>query len=199
MISLEDGIQGLDLWKNFNANFKKIVPGSRNQNMPQELSECLSILIARQIPRYESLVWSKGVKNVSGDAHIPASRVCVSTKSLKTKVKLHIKPDENTMTRVEIKCFTSDGPISFGPKEAWDVLLILDACDYIGYNFALYEIPMKNDSSECSVLQLNKSQTFAHQCEEGRRPRLSFSELRAQLGQNCKLLWSGDIRDLLKK
>lgn len=39
--------------------------------------------------------------------------------------------------KIEVKCFSSDGPISFGANEKWDLLYILDSKDFMNGNFIL--------------------------------------------------------------
>ena len=42
--------------------------------------------------------------------------------------------------KIEAKCFSSDGPISFGPTEKWDRIYFLDARDYMNDKFICYEL-----------------------------------------------------------
>lgn len=180
-LSLEDTIKAINIWSTYNNELKQFTVRFRNQNMPQEMSESLAIWIARLHPSYKYLRWSKGHGSLSGDAHIPATSV-------------------TPLKKIEIKCFTSNGPVSFGPKERWDTILFVDARSYKSYHYSLYEITLNNDSPEFRALKVSKTQTYGDQCSQGRRPRLSFSQIQSQIGQDhCKLLWSGDIRDLLTK
>jgi len=165
--------------------------------MPQEISEFIAILIARRCGKdIVSTKFGDDGVNMSGDAHT----------LLPSKVKMVIEYTENglkcvlvpTRERIEIKNFTSTGPITFGPTEPWDALLILDGAEKNTW-FKLYEIPHANNSRVWSNIKVNKIETFRDQCEQKRRPRMGFTHICNQLGDNApQLLWEGDIRDLLK-
>lgn len=81
--------------------------------------------------------------------------------------------------RIEVKCFASDGPISFGPNENWDIIIFVDAMEAGKVAFLIYKI--SNTDKVWREIKVNKSQTFLDQCEEKRRPRISFSSLYKQL------------------
>lgn len=71
--------------------------------------------------------------------------------------------------KIEVKCFSSHGPISFGPKESWDILFIVDATDFI-------------NSKSCDFnIKISKSQTFLDQILEKRRPRICWKKLYPQI------------------
>lgn len=197
---LTDVIDWLHGYHTQNVRLRTIFPKARAMNMPQEITEYLAILIARHCGK--NIVSSKfdndGV-NMSGDAHTPPTGMKIKIKYCKNTVKCVVVPDEDTCTRVEIKNFTSSGPMSFGPDECWDTLLILDGIEYRDMKFKLYEIPYSNASPLWSTMKINKKETFLEQCQQKRRPRISFDGVRDQLGENrCHLIWEGDIRDLLK-
>jgi hypothetical protein len=48
----------------------------------------------------------------------------------------------NKTLKIEVKCFTSTGPSSFGPTEKWDKLLFIDLRDYKQHNIILYLIDL---------------------------------------------------------
>ena len=99
--------------------------------------------------------------------------------------------------RIEVKCFTSTGPSSFGPKECWDVLYFLDGCDYRNKQFKLYRVDCSNDSETFQQLRVNKNDTFGNQCKQGRRPRICFKEVKKQLSEHITLIFEGDIQSIL--
>ena len=102
--------------------------------------------------------------------------------------------------KLEIKCFSSQGPSSFGPTEKWDILYFLDATDFINKNFKLYEIRLSNKNDIWGNIKMNKKDTYKQQCENGKRPHISFEKIKEQLyniNENyCKLIWSGNISEL---
>lgn len=194
-------IEWFDGYHTQDEKLRSIFPGARATNMPQEITEYLSILIARRcgLVLLSSKFDDDGIK-MTGDAHTPATGVKIKTRCYKNRLKCVIVPDEATCNRVEIKSFTSPGPMSFGPNERWDTLLVLDGIEHRDMKFKLYEIPYSNASLTWSDLKMNKEETFHEQCEQKRRPRTGFDSIHEQLGENrCGLLWEGDIRDLLLK
>jgi len=106
--------------------------------------------------------------------------------------------DENNY-RYEIKCFTSHGPISFGPKQLWNSLVFIDFKDYQNGNFNIYEFPYSNQSKEIQNLKISKYQTYQEQCIKGRRPHISFQKFINQNDNKSKLItiYSGNITKII--
>ena len=98
--------------------------------------------------------------------------------------------------KLEVKCFSSTGPSSFGPTEKWDYIYFLDALDFKNKNFKLYEIRLSNTNKTWNDLKINKTKTYKMVCDSGKRPRICFDQVKEQLSDNCKLIWSGNINDL---
>jgi hypothetical protein len=170
--------------------------GGRGINLPQELSENIIIYVLRNLKEIDAR-WCKSIgAPVSGDGYIPANDFIVKFKYTKTKVKVSI--EYTGIKKLEFKCFTSNGPCSFGPKEKWDTIYFLDGLNYQDYKFKLYEIPLSNVSEEWKKLKVNKTETFADHALVGRRPRLKFDDILSQLSNNCQLIWEGDFRDFIK-
>lgn len=98
--------------------------------------------------------------------------------------------------KLEIKGFSSDGPSSFGPTESWDILYFVD-CKNISNNIcSVYKINLSNSDPIWNAVKVNKTETYSDQCKQKRRPRICFIELQKQLKNNCKLIFSGDIKQL---
>ena len=106
---------------------------------------------------------------------------------------------KNQVERVEVKCFTSDGPISFGPKEAWDHLVLVDGTRYAERYFVFYYVPFSNTSDIIQSIRINKTQTFGEQCLAGRRPRINPQALLSILGEDdlVQKVSEGYIEDLI--
>ena len=81
----------------------------------------------------------------------------------------------------ECKCFTSNGPISFSPTSTFDILYLLDARDWLNDIFILYKCPYGNKSEIWKNIKINKNQTFEDQCNQKRRPRITWNALSIQL------------------
>lgn len=100
--------------------------------------------------------------------------------------------------KVEVKCFSSSGPSSFGPTEKWDELIFLDAIDYLNKRFRCYKVKMSN--IEFGVIQINQTQTFKDQCLQGKRPRITYQSLRKQIDDSqIEILFDGHIEQLSQK
>ena len=113
------------------------------------------------------------------------------------KGDLVIKEGEKTI-QIEVKGFISDGPSSFGPKEEWELLYFIDARDIINKKFKVYEIKLTNKSEIFRSIKLSKSETYGEIADSGRRPRGSFENIfQPQLGEHCKLIFDGNIADLM--
>lgn len=81
--------------------------------------------------------------------------------------------------RKEIKCFASTGPISFGPNEEWDEIIFVDAINHP--KIKIYECKLSNRSNEWQQIKVNKTNTFKEQCDQNRRPRITFKMLKPQI------------------
>ena len=60
--------------------------------------------------------------------------------------------------------------------------------------YKVYEI--KKSNIDFHNLKVSKTETFGDQCIQGRRPRLVFSSIKEQLGENVKLIFEGNITEL---
>lgn len=81
--------------------------------------------------------------------------------------------------KIEIKCFSSVGPISFGPSEKWNILCIVDARDFLNDNFIIHRVNL--NSTQFGKIQVSKKQTYREQILQSRRPRICWSSLEKQI------------------
>lgn len=81
--------------------------------------------------------------------------------------------------KIEVKCFASNGPTSFGPDESWDYIVLMDAIKDGIIDMFLYKI--SNTSLVWQNIKINKFETFMDQCQQKRRPRINFEQLISQL------------------
>jgi hypothetical protein len=145
--------------------------GFRRPNFPEGLSETLAGSV---LSKYYSKQISKAP---TGDL------ICKETKR-----------------KYEIKCFSSTGPTSFGPEEAWDSLVFVDFTKYKKGDFIVYEFPFKNTDKEIQelVMSKRKKETFQQQCASGRRPRICFDDFCKQQDQSKRItIFNGNINDLI--
>jgi hypothetical protein len=163
--------QSLDTYMNYRQNCMK--QGVRLPNFPEHISENLvKFMIMNHNPNTD-VCWAKDI-NVSGDLF------------------------SNTEQRIEVKCFSSDGPITFGPNEPWDNIYFLDARDCVNGNYTCYRVGLKSTSDVISNLRINSKQTFGHHCKSNRRPRLSWKLLKEQIPSSfMRIIFKGHVKRII--
>ena len=98
---------------------------------------------------------------------------------------------------IEIKCFSSKGPSSFGPNEKWHNLYFIDTTNmFTTDKFIIYKINLSNDSKEWSNIMINKSKNYSDVCKLGKRPRISFEKIKVQIPNNIEIIFKGTIKKL---
>lgn len=95
--------------------------------------------------------------------------------------------------KIEVKCFSSKGPISFGPSESWDVIYFIDAINHP--HITVYKCNLKNTDIAWQNIRINKNETFSDQIKSKRRPRICFSSLKPQI--EFESIEKYNIRELL--
>ena len=98
--------------------------------------------------------------------------------------------------RLEVKAFVSNGPSTFGPKEYWDWIYFVDCKDTLNCNFKVYEIKLSSKDDRWECLKVNKLDTIKTQANQGRRPRLTFNQIREQIGDDIELIFDGHLSEL---
>jgi len=146
----------------------------RLPNMPEDISENIAKFIIHNQVGDKTSKWTKGIKGqkITGDL---------------------VSDVEKTQ---EVKCFTSDGPPSFGPKENWNVIYFLDARKWLDDKFVLWRIPLANTSAEWKSIKMNKTQTHEDQSNQGRRPRITWESLYPQIKDHCQNVYQGSFEGI---
>lgn len=100
----------------------------------------------------------------------------------------------------EVKCFTSDGPLSFTPKSNWDVIYFQDARRWLTDGvFVVFRVALKRDSDIWKTIKGKRSATFADQSADGRRPRGNWETvLLPHLGEHAQKVFEGTFEDVFK-
>lgn len=97
--------------------------------------------------------------------------------------------------QIEVKGgFIENGPPTFGPTEKWDWIYFVDCDKTFDMIFKVYEV--KKSNIDFHRLRVSQNQTFGDQCLQGKRPRLVFSSIKQQLGDNIELIFQGHITEL---
>jgi hypothetical protein len=98
----------------------------------------------------------------------------------------NIKPGDlyrEKLGKIEVKCFSSDGPLSFGPKEKWKTLVVLDAKNYQKDEYFLHLLNIPSDDFNFTC---NKKETYKDQINQKRRPRTSWKKLYSKVKNHCR-------------
>lgn len=99
--------------------------------------------------------------------------------------------------KLECKCFTSNGPISFTPSSDWDEIYFLDARKWLEDKFIIYRVILKYSSDEWKSIKVSKSETFRDQCKQGRRPRITWDSLYPQISMHVQPIFEGTFNELI--
>jgi hypothetical protein len=164
-------IRCIDLYVNTIANEKTIntllsKKKIRLSNFPSHISENIVKFIFAKL------------YNVMPTWDTSTGDLCIDNKLCKT-VKIEVKGS------IDLE----NGLPTFGPSESWDYIYFLDGVENHLKKYKLYEIKLSNTSEKWKNLKINKTQTYFEQCQQKRRPRLKFSEIQLQLGNDCKLIF----------
>lgn len=160
------------IYTNYKNYYKSLKPfNTRKPNFPEIVSEHLIVYFLMKTKNYDKYIWK-----------------------CKEKADLCVFRGE-TRKFIEIKCSTSNGPISFGPTQCWDYLYIVDLQDLLYDEVRIYVV---DGVSPLKDIKVNKLETFQDQCNQKRRPRISLENLLNSLGNSVKLVYEDSILDLLE-
>jgi hypothetical protein len=100
------------------------------------------------------------------------------------------------LKRIEVKTCTSSGPMSFGPNEPWDSLVI-QQLDINTHIIKLYLIKLSNMSPLIRKIKISKVETFSQCCKSGRRPHITMDTFLKQIPKNkVKMVFSKKITEI---
>lgn len=162
----------------YDKELKKSGFNIRHQNMPEDISENIVKFIVRNYEKDMSCVWPKATHKkygLVGDLY-----------SNKYEI----------MSPIEVKSFTSDGPIQFGPSKKFSVLYFLDMRNILTDNIVLWKVELNNESPVFKNIKINKSQSHSEQCSEGRRPRIPWNQLYPQIKDYCTEIYNGHFNGI---
>lgn len=97
--------------------------------------------------------------------------------------------------RYECKSFSSNAPISFGPKESWKKLIVMDSINLD--KIKVYQVNLRNVDNEWLNIKINKTETFKHKIEDKKRPRIKWKKLYPQIKRYTDVLYSGNIKSII--
>ena len=146
----------------------------RHQNPPEDITENIAKFAIRNYDNDSTCVWAKSV-NKKGDLY-------------SEKYPNYSQP--------EIKAFTSDGPSSFGPQKKFGIIYFLDMRQWLSDKFILWKVNVSDESSEWKQIKMNKTQTYEDQCNEGRRPHISWDNIYSQIPNKCIKVYEGSFEGI---
>ena len=146
----------------------------RHANPPEDITENIAKFIIQNYDNDPSVKWAKSIGK-KGDIY-------------SEKYPEDMQP--------EVKAFTSDGPSSFGPVKKFGVIYFLDLRGWMSDSFILWKVHVTNDSPEWKNMKMNKTQTHEDQCDEGKRPRISWDNIYNQLGDLCVKIYDGTFDNI---
>lgn len=98
--------------------------------------------------------------------------------------------------KIEVKCFATSGPISFGPEQDWDILYVVDARKWEEEKFTIHRVALAKTSEKWQQLQFSKTRKFMDYGKE--RPRLSWSELLPQIQTDTTIIFDGTFQSIVQ-
>jgi len=145
----------------------------RNQNPPEDITENIAKFIIQNYEGDTTIRWAKSL-GVPGD--------------LVSKHRI-----------IELKSFISSGPSSFGPNKKFNVIYFLDLRDFMKDVIVLWKVNVTNDSPEWKNIKMNKTETHAEQCSQGRRPHISWDNIKVQIEDKCEKVYEGTFEGIFRR
>jgi hypothetical protein len=147
----------------------------RHANPPEDITENIAKFVMQRHDNDPSCKWAKAIE-LKGD-------LCSK------KFPIEFPP--------EVKAFTSDGPSSFGPKKKFGAIYFVNMVDLIQHDkLIVWKVNLTNESFEWKNVKMSKTQLFNDQCEEGRRPHISWSTLYPQISEHCVKIYEGTFEGI---
>lgn len=147
----------------------------RHQNPPEDITENIAKFVIQNHDNDLSCKWAKSV-GLNGD-------LCSS------KYPIDFPP--------EVKAFTSDGPLSFGPDKKFGVIYFVNMIDiFTQGKLSVWKVNLTSESPIWKETKMNKEQTFEDQCKQGRRPRITWFSLYPQISEHCVKIYDGTFEGI---
>ena len=156
-------VKMLKIHMNYYLSMKELDPGIRLSGLPECISENLVLSVMKE--KYPNDNYTKA----------DVGDLCCS----------HGK--------VEVKCFTSEGPISFGPNTTWVKLIFLDATQWMKYKFTIHVLNVSHDDKLFENIMINKSESFDNHRKQRRRPRITWNSLKPQIIDKIETIFDSII------
>lgn len=146
----------------------------RHENPPEDITENIVKYILINYENDKTCKWAKAI-GIKGDLY---------------------SAKYNTDYPPEVKAFTSNGPSQFGPKKKFGVLYFLDMRKWLDDTIILWRVNVTNESPNWKNVKMNKTQTNEDQCEQGRRPHISWDKLSPQITEYSVKVYEGSFEGI---
>lgn len=104
---------------------------------------------------------------------------------------------KHTGIKIKVKCYSSSGPSSFGPKTKWDILYLLDASNYLNDVIICYKINLASSSDVWQNTNLSQDNKYKTHANNGKRPRNNPIKILQQTKNYTTIIYEGSIKTLL--
>ena len=91
--------------------------------------------------------------------------------------------------KIEVKCSSSTGPLSFGPTQTWNQLYLVDAINFRNNHYIIYKVNCNKTIFQ--KIKIINSETFLMKCSQKRRPRISLQNILIQLSDYVVKVYDG--------
>lgn len=145
----------------------------------------------------------KKIRNTNFPSEISENMVKFALRQWKIYSYWHIKGADLQLEnnyKLEVKCFTSTGPCSFGPTQPWNNIIFVDMTDIKNDYVEMHLVKLSNASAIWKNIKISKKSTFDMVCKAKVRPRLAFKKIIAQIpDKHIMILYAGSVYNLNSK
>lgn len=105
------------------------------------------------------------------------------------------------VSKIQVKCFSSDGASTFGPKTVWNDIYFLDTRDLFSEEGRMicYKVSLTSHSEEWRNIKISNKQTFGEFCDKGKRPHITWKSLYPQISHKTEVVYDGTIEGIFEE
>ena len=104
------------------------------------------------------------------------------------------------VSKIQVKCFSSDGASTFGPKTVWNDIYFLDTRDLFKEDRMIcYKVSLTSHSDEWRNIKISNKQTFGEFCDKGKRPHITWKLLYPQISHKTEVVYDGSIEGIFEE
>lgn len=105
------------------------------------------------------------------------------------------------VSKIQVKCFSSDGASTFGPKTVWNNIYFLDTRDLFKKEGRIicYKVSLTSHSEEWRNIKISNKETFGEFCDKGKRPHITWKSLYQQISHKTEVVYDGTIEGIFEE